>query len=90
MDLHIALIIYFIVLFVFFFFLTMNRYREFSAFVISLILAQIVLNIIFPPTNDKLDDIDSATSIYFLLQIGGFFVLLVYLITMAIYDRYPK
>lgn len=90
MDLHIALIIYFLTLFALFFILTTNRYREFSAFIISVVFSQIVLNVIYPPTNDALDDIDSGTSIYFLVQVGGLVLFIVYAITMAIYDRYPK
>lgn len=73
-----------------FYILKKYRYRAFSAFIISVLLAQLVLNILYPPTADNLStNIDSGTSLYFFLQVSGLVLFVIYGIIISINDIIP-
>lgn len=86
MRLLTALILYFITFAGTMIVLKKMEYHSFSAFVLSMILSQIVLNIAYPPTNGELSNITSQTSLYFLLQFLGPIIVVVYVLIVALND----
>ena len=65
------------------------RKNFFSSLVLGLILALLFLVILFPPTRDELDDMDSYTGIYFLILFGTFFIIFSYIVFMTLGDSQP-
>ena len=93
MNLNIVLFVYLAVFLISYSTLKFFRYNSFSAFIIAVLGAQIVLTIIYPPTNDNLTTtVDSATSLYFFLQIMGVVLFSIYGVSMALsdYSEDPK
>lgn len=88
MDIRLAVIIYFINVSILFLFLRYKLVRSFSSLLIAVVISQVTLNIIYPPTTENLNKkINSWTSLYFFLQIGGLGIILAYTIIMAITDQ---
>ena len=90
MELGIALLIYLAVLVSVTFFLLYINYTIFSAFILSLIVSLIVLNIVFPITRNELDDINSLTSLYIFIQIFTLVVFFVYAFITTVSDSRNK
>jgi hypothetical protein len=86
MNLDTSLFLCFILFLADYFFLVYLSYNFFSAFFLAYLVSWLLLNFIYPPTSDKLNDITSSTFLYFLFQFIGFFIIFVYSITMAIND----
>lgn len=87
MELYIALIIYFSILFG----LTFTLFKLFgknffASFIISIIVAMIVLIAIYPPSQSDLDNMNSSTSIYFLILFGSLLLFFVYGMISAFND----
>ena len=94
MELSLALILYAVILFVSFFILLYFNYTVFSAFMLALIVAIIFLNIAFPLNRDEIDDINSLTMIYILVQTLTLLVFILYAFISSIKDvrntrKYP-
>lgn len=87
MELYLALIIYFVclILLTFIFYKLANR-NLFPSFILSLVISMVVLISIYPPSEEGLDNITSATSIYYLVLFGSFVIFLIYIIIMSISD----
>jgi len=91
MELYVALIIYFVILFgSTLFFYKVLRKHFFASFVISLIMAMIVLIGIYPPSQGSLENMNSSTSIYFLILFGSFLLFFIYGIMSAVNDIQPN
>jgi magnesium-transporting ATPase (P-type) len=91
MDLSIALLLYLLILVVLtFIFYKVMRKNLFSSLVLGLIISLLFLVILFPPTRDELDDMDSYTGIYFLILFGTFFVIFSYIVFMTMGDSQPE
>lgn len=87
MNLKTSLVIYFLILIFTVVLLKLASYRTFSAFLLATLMAQITLNILYPPTNDNLStDIDSSTTLYFFVQIFGIIIFVIYALMMALSD----
>ena len=88
MDLTAALLIYLgIVVFSILIFIKLDI-RPISSIVLSLLIGQIILVILTPPTAiDPWKDTDSTSAIYYLIQIITPIILLVYVIVTAWNDR---
>lgn len=88
MDIRLAVILYFITVCILFFYMRYKLVRSFSSLLIAVVISQVILNILYPPTTENLNTkINSWTSLYFFVQIGGFIVLIAYTIIMAITDQ---
>jgi len=87
MELYLALIIYFIclVLLTFIFYKLADR-NIFPSFILSLVISMIILVSIYPPSEEGLNNINSATSIYYLVLFGSFLVFLIYIIIISLSD----
>lgn len=88
MDLTASLLIYLgIVVFSILIFIKLDI-RPISSIVLSLLIGQIILIILTPPTAiDPWKDTDSTSAIYYLIQIITPIILLVYVIVTAWNDR---
>jgi len=94
MELSLALILYSVILLTTFLVFIYFNYTVFSAFMLALIVAIIFLNIAFPLNRDELDDINSLTMIYILLQTLTLLVFILYAFITSIKDyrntrKYP-
>lgn len=90
MNLDISLFFSFIIFVILYFYFVQLRYTYFSSFFLSYMISLLILNIIYPPTSEKLNDINSSTSLYFLFEFVGFFLIIIYSLTMAINDYKVK
>ncbi len=88
MDLTASLLIYLgIVVFSILIFIKLDI-RPISSIVLSLLIGQIILVILTPPTAiDPWKDTDSTSAIYYLIQIITPIILLVYVVVTAWNDR---
>jgi hypothetical protein len=87
MNLQIALTFYFIVLIFVFLILRFIYYKAFSAFLISVIASQVVLTILYPPTSEHLSTkLDSSTTLYFVIQVLGLVIFIVYTLITVLGD----
>lgn len=94
MELSLALILYAVILFVSFFVLLYFNYTAFSAFMLALIVSIIFLNIAFPLSRNEIDDINSLTMIYILVQTLTLLVFILYAFISSVKDlrntrKYP-
>jgi hypothetical protein len=88
MELSQSLIIYAIIVTVLIIVLSRQGIRATSATVISLIVGQVLLNLMKPPHDINLDtDTSSAYALYFLIQLGTPLVTAIYAIAAAWKDR---
>ena len=86
MNIDASLFLCFILFLADYLFLIYLSYTLFSAFFLSYFISWVILNFIYPPTSEKLNDINSSTFLYFLFQFMGFFLITIYSLTMAIND----
>jgi hypothetical protein len=87
MELHLALIIYFASLLT----LTIIFYKLaerniFPSFILSLVISMIILVSIYPPSEEGLNNINSATSIYYLVLFGSFVIFFIYVLIVSVSD----
>jgi hypothetical protein len=87
MELYLALIIYFasLVTLTFIFYKLANR-NIFPSFILSLVISMIILVTIYPPSEEGLNNINSATSIYYLVLFGSFIIFLLYILIICVSD----
>ena len=91
MELYIALIIYFVILFgSTLIFYKILRKNFFASFIISLIIGMISLISIYPPSQGSLENTNSSTSIYFLVLFGSFLLFFIYGFMSAVNDIQPN
>jgi len=88
-----ALIVYIVVVIFIFALLLKIRIRAWSSLVISLLIGQIVLNIICPPSqispwSPDSESLTSAMAIYIVIQIITPILAIVYIFMNGWYDRY--
>lgn len=87
-----ALLVYaIIVIFVFAIFIHL-RIKVWSALVLTLLIGQILLNILCPPSNitpwsPDGEAITSSTAVYVIIQLGTPLIVLVYVFVMCWHDR---
>ena len=95
MDLIYSLIIYFIILIVLCLGFIRNGIRTWSSIVLSLLVTQIVLNLVCPPSTLDLwgdnsnEDAGSGPAIYLVIQLVSPIIVVVYVILMTWNDREP-
>ena len=87
MELYLALIIYFVSLFV----LTIIFYKLaernlFSSFILALVISLIILICIYPPNREGLSNLTSAPSIYYLILFGTLIIFFIYILIISIND----
>lgn len=88
MDLSTALIIYLILTIAMVVILIRLKIRIYSSIAISLLIGQIILNFLAPPTNiSPFCESNSNTALYFLIQIATPVFLIVYILIMGINDK---
>jgi len=90
MELSAALLVYLATLIMVSFFLLYIEYTIFSSFVLAIIVSFVVLNIIFPATSSKLDEISSLTSLYIFVYILTLLVFLLYAFMTTVSDTRNK
>ena len=91
MELYIALVIYFVILFgLTIIFYKILRKNFFASFIISLIVGMVTLVAIYPPSQGSLENNNSSTSIYFLILFGSFLLFFIYGIMSAVNDIQPN
>lgn len=88
MELRNALLIYVIIFIVGVFVFLKLRIYPISSIILSLLICQIILNILLPPNSlNLLNDNDSGVIVYFIIQIGTPIILLMYIILRAWNDE---
>lgn len=88
MELGNALIVYLIVTIALVIVLIRLRIRTFSAIAIGLLIGQIILNFLAPPTTvSPFCESNSVTALYFLVQIATPVFLVVYILIMGVNDK---
>jgi hypothetical protein len=93
MDLIYSLIIYFIVLIVLCLGLIRNGIRTWSSIILSLLITQIALNLLCPPSTLDLwgensnEDPGSGPAIYLVIQLVSPLIIILYVILMAWNDH---
>lgn len=66
------------------------NYTFFSAFMLSLIVGLIYINIAFPITRNELDDINSNTVLYIFIQIFTVIIFIIYAFLTTVKDSRNK
>ena len=90
MELAAALLVYLAVLIMVSFFLLYIGYTIFSSFVLAIIVSFVVLNIVFPVTSSKLDEVSALTSLYIFVHIFTFTVFFLYAFITTVSDTRNK
>ena len=88
-----ALIVYIVVVIFLFAILIRIRIKPWSAIIVSLLIGQILLNILCPPTNispwaPDSESITSSVAIYIVIQILTPLLAILYILVRGWYDRY--
>jgi hypothetical protein len=87
-DLEFGLLVYFIILSCLVFILFFNlELHLFSSITISMILSLLILLFLIPPSAESLNQIDSSTSLYFLIIIVTFLIFIFYTFFSAFNDK---
>jgi hypothetical protein len=90
-----ALVVYIVaVIFIFAIFIRI-RMRVWSALVVTLLIGQILLNILCPPSNvspwsPDSESISSSMAIYIMIQIVTPLIAIIYIFVTGWYDRHPR
>lgn len=88
MELGSVLIIYLIITIALVILFIRLRIRTYSAITLGLLVGQVILNFLAPPTNvSPFSESNSVTALYFLVQIATPVYLIVYILIMAINDK---
>lgn len=88
MELGSALIVYLVITIALVILLIRLRIRTYSAIAIGLLVGQVLLNFLAPPTTvSPFSESDSVTALYFLVQIATPVFLIVYILIMGINDK---
>lgn len=87
MNLELSLIVYFLVLTVTFVVLRHKRFKLLSSTVLSLIISQLVLNVLNPPL-DYDGEINSSIAIYYTIQVVSVIIYFSSLIYYTFRDTY--
>ena len=66
------------------------NYTFFAAFVLTLIIGLIYINIVFPMTRNELDDVNSSTVLYIFIQIFTVIVFIIYALLTTIGESRNK
>jgi len=90
MDLETALLSYLGIIVGSYIILLYFNYTFFSAFMLSLIIGLIYINIVFPVTRNELDDINSNTVLYIFIQIFTVVVFAIYVFLTTVGDSRNK
>lgn len=86
MNIELSLFSSFLFFILFYMFLRLNRYKHFSSFYLSYMISLFILNVLYPPTSEDLNDINSWTSLYVFFQALGILLLFIYSFSMALND----
>lgn len=88
MDLFSAVAVYFVLVIMMMICLIRSNMVMGSAFILSIVVGQIILNILYPPNlADPWGESDSTGALYFTIQIITPLLAIIYLIRMAWNDR---
>lgn len=91
MDLETAILLYFASVFLVIVVLTFGYGLKLrGTFVIALLLGQILLNVVQPPTRVNGTTLDTAMAFYLTIQVGTPIVIALYALGHALYDRSPN
>ena len=87
MDRGIAILIFFSVLIFFSLIIYYGvRINLWSSIILSLLIALIIMNIFYPPSNIPMDIADYTLVIYTIIEIIGILLLIIYIIQQALCD----